>query len=175
MSVSAITSFAFVMTASFSSSLAISKVALVFPFIWMAILMVASFVFSSSKAFYPECYRRVRIAIIFSIFAVSSGVACLRSTSTIAFISSSENDTFFSCPRFATAIRNFSENGASPSFFDENDAPGTRNDGCPSSEDSPGPGGFNMMNMLMNMLTPEQKQMYRKRSCHYKGKRSDSR
>lgn len=63
-------------------------------------------------------------------------------------------------PDMASFMDNFSENGASPSFFEENDAPGTRNDGCPSSEDSPGPGGFNMMNMLMNMLTPEQKQMY---------------
>ena len=33
-------------------------------------------------------------------------------------------------------------------------------DSSDSSSENPSPGGFDMMNMLMNMLTPEQKQMY---------------
>ncbi len=58
-------------------------------------------------------------------------------------------------PDMASFMNNFSEG---QDFSADGSATG--NDGCASSTDG-GPGsGFDVMNMLMNMLTPEQRQMY---------------
>ncbi|NBJ92173.1 hypothetical protein [Parablautia muri] len=54
----------------------------------------------------------------------------------------------------------FSPNGSDKDDNDRGNDNSSDNDDSVNSTPPPETGGFNMMNMLMNMLTPEQKQMY---------------